>query len=75
MLLDTGRVQSLESESWRRGSFDDFRSYGADRHQRQSEIIQQLANPQRAESPIAEAIADAVARKLGIQSDTASPEL
>lgn len=41
-----------------------FRSYGAVATRRQGEIIRDLANPQQTDSPNAEQIADAVARKL-----------
>jgi len=50
-----------------------FRSYGAVGTRRQGEIIQQLANPPKGESPSAEAIAEAVARKLAIQKDGSGP--
>jgi hypothetical protein len=50
-----------------------FRSYGAVGTQRQGEIIRDLANPQHAESPIAEQIADAVARRWAVQTGFAKP--
>lgn len=42
-------------------------SYGQVESRRQSEIIRDLAKPQQTESLSAEAIADAVARRLGVQ--------
>jgi integrase/recombinase XerD len=56
------------------GVLTTFYSYGSVGSKRQGDIIRDLANAQRTESPSAEAIADAVARKLRVQSESAKPK-